>query len=110
MICSSDSCGCAFERITAMSTTRLAAVSFVLLMISGAHGAPWSEPITLVNSHGRLALGNRLHVVGHTGGNLVHRSSQDNGATWSAPTTISPASGNFPMQYGGLYADGNAVY
>ncbi|MBA3483910.1 MAG: exo-alpha-sialidase [Pirellulales bacterium] len=89
---------------------RLATVSAVLLTVATAHGAPWSEPLTLVDAHGRLALANQLHVVGHTGGQMVHRSSLDDGATWSAPTTISTATGNFPMQYGGLYADGDTVY
>src|SRR5213075_2123431 len=70
----------------------------------------WSDPLSLVSAHGRVAVGNRVHVVGHTGSSLVHRSSQDNGATWSAPLVIAPASVNYPMQYGGLYATGDAVY
>jgi Concanavalin A-like lectin/glucanases superfamily len=70
----------------------------------------WSAPISLVPAYGRLALGNRVHVVGHSGGNLVHRSSQDNGAAWSPPFIVCPAAGNYPMQYGGLYAVGDAVY
>ncbi len=70
----------------------------------------WSAPVSLVSAYGRLALGNRVHVVGHSGGNLVHRTSADNGATWSAETVVSPASGNYPMQYGGLYASGDTVY
>ena len=89
---------------------RLANISGVLLMVGAAQAAPWSEPVSLVDAYGRLALGNQMHVVGHTGGQMVHRSSLDNGATWSGPTTISAAAGNFPMQYGGLYADGDAVY
>jgi hypothetical protein len=70
----------------------------------------WSAPISLVSAYGRIALGTRVHVVGHSGGNLVHRFSQDNGATWSAPSTVAPASGNYPMQYGGLFAVGDKVY
>lgn len=70
----------------------------------------WSDPVSLVSAHGRVAVGNRLHLVGHSGGNLVHRSSQDNGATWSAPKIIASASSNYPMQYGGLYAAGDNVY
>src|SRR6266511_3124695 len=70
----------------------------------------WSAPVTLVSAYGRIALGNRVHVVGHSGGNVVHRSSQDNGATWSAPFTVAPASGNYPMQYGGLFAVGDTVF
>jgi hypothetical protein len=70
----------------------------------------WSAPITLVSAYGRIALGNRVHVVGHTGGNLVYRSSQDNGATWSTPSIVAPASVNYPMQYGGLYSVGDTVY
>lgn len=70
----------------------------------------WSEPVSLVSSHGRLAVGNRVHVVGHIDGKLVHRSSQDNGATWSDPTVIAEGSQAYPMQYGGLYAVGDTVY
>lgn len=70
----------------------------------------WSAPVTLVSAYGRVAVGNRVHVVGHSSGNLVHRSSQDNGATWSAPSTIASASGNYPMQYGGLFVVGDTVY
>ncbi len=71
---------------------------------------PWSTPVSLVSAYGRIALGNRVHVVGHNGGDLVYRSSQDNGATWSAPSIVAPASVNYPMQYGGLYAVGDTVY
>jgi hypothetical protein len=70
----------------------------------------WSSPVSLVSAYGRIALGNRVHVVGHSGGNLVHRSSQDNGATWSAPSIVGPGSVNYPMQYGGLFAVGDTVY
>jgi hypothetical protein len=70
----------------------------------------WSTPVSLVGAYPRIALGNRVHVVGHTGGNLVYRSSQDNGATWSAPSIVAPASANYPMQYGGLYSIGDTVY
>jgi hypothetical protein len=70
----------------------------------------WSAPVSLVSAYGRIALGNRVHVIGHTGGNLVHRSSQDNGTTWSAASTVAPASVNYPMQYGGLFAVGDTVY
>ncbi|HXJ43397.1 MAG TPA: LamG domain-containing protein, partial [Bryobacteraceae bacterium] len=70
----------------------------------------WSAPVTLVSAYGRIALGNRVHIVGHTGGNLVYRSSQDNGAAWSSPSVVAPASGSYPMQYGGLYAVGDNVY
>lgn len=70
----------------------------------------WSEPVALVSGHGRLAVGTRVHVVGHQDGNLVHRSSRDDGATWSAPRVIGGASTNYPMQYGGLFAQGDTVY
>jgi hypothetical protein len=70
----------------------------------------WSAPVTLVSAYGRVAVGNRVHVVGHSGGNLVHRFSQDNGATWSSPSNIASANGNYPMQYGGLFAVGDTVY
>jgi Concanavalin A-like lectin/glucanases superfamily len=71
---------------------------------------PWSTPVSLVDAYGRIALGNRVHVVGHTGGNLVYRSSQDNGATWSATSIVAPASVNYPMQYGGLFSIADTVY
>jgi hypothetical protein len=93
-----------------MHLARMIGLSSVLVIAGTTQSSPWSEPITLVDAHGRLALGNRVHVVGHIGGNLVHRFSQDNGATWSVPARVSAAAGNFPMQYGGLYADGDTVY
>jgi hypothetical protein len=68
--------------------------------VARSWASQWSEPVNLVGGYGRLAVGNRLHVVGHTGGNLVHRSSANDGETWSAATTISAAANNFPMQYG----------
>jgi hypothetical protein len=70
----------------------------------------WSSPLPLVSAYGRLALGNRVHVVGHSNGNLVHRSSSDNGATWSLPSVVALSSGNYPMQYGGLFASGDTVF
>lgn len=69
----------------------------------------WSAPISLVEDLGRLAIGNQLHIVGHLGGYLVHRRSADNGATWSAPSTIAPAAGNFPAMYGGFFAEGDTL-
>jgi hypothetical protein len=70
----------------------------------------WSDPLSLVSAHGRVAVANRVHVVGHSGSSLVHRSSQDNGATWSAPKVVARAASNYTMQYGGLYALGDTVY
>ncbi len=70
----------------------------------------WSMPTSPVESNGRLALGNGLHVVGHIGGNLVHRLSLDNGVTWNTPTIIAPAYNNFPMMYGGFFAIGDSLY
>jgi hypothetical protein len=64
----------------------------------------------LVENLGRLAVGNRVHIVGHIGGQLVHRSSTDNGITWSAANVIAPATGNYPGMYGGLFAQGDNVY
>ncbi len=77
---------------------------------SGATGSTWSAPRSLVDDLGRLAIGNQVHVVGHTGNQLVHRRSADDGATWSAASVIAPASGNFPAMYGGLFAEGDTVY
>ena len=70
----------------------------------------WSDPLSLVSAHGRVAVANRVHVVGHNGSSLVHRSSEDKGATWGLPQVIAPASGNYPMQYGGLYSIADTVY
>jgi hypothetical protein len=79
--------------------------------MGGQPGMPtWSAPASLVDDLGRLAVGNQLHVVGHSNGQLVHRRSSDNGASWSQPKTIAPAAGNFPAMYGGLYADGDTLY
>lgn len=72
--------------------------------------AEWSAPITVIENHGRLAIGNQVHVVGHSGANLVHRRSADGGATWSAPTVIGPAASNYPMMYGGLFCLGDTLY
>ena len=40
---------------------------------------------------------------------LAPATSQDSGATWSAPFNVAPASGNYSMQYGGLFAVGVGV-
>ncbi|MEZ0314226.1 MAG: sialidase family protein [Myxococcota bacterium] len=73
-------------------------------------GFGWSAPRSLVDDLGRLAIGNDVHIVGHKGGDLVHRRSDDDGVTWGEPAVIAPASGNFPAMYGGLYALGATVY
>ena len=96
-----------------MVASRLIAFTTVLVATSAAPAAvltEWSDPVRLVDEHGRLALGDRLHVVGHTGGELVHRFSLDDGATWSAPRRVAAASGNYPMQYGGLYARDDTLF
>jgi hypothetical protein len=56
----------------------------VLAGVSPPPPPRWSTPVSPVSAYGRLALGNRVHVVGHINANLVYRSSQDNGAAWSA--------------------------
>ena len=48
--------------------------------------------------------------MGHRNGQLIHRSSADDGMTWSSPVVIAPAAGNFPAMYGGLAADGDNVF
>jgi hypothetical protein len=93
-----------------MQIARVAACSGALLTAGIAYGNPWSDPITLVQEHGRLAIGDQMHVVGHTAANLVHRTSLDDGASWSAPNIIAPAASNFPMQYGGLFAAGEKLF
>ena len=70
----------------------------------------WSSPVSLVDQFGRLAVGNQVHVVGHSGGQLVHRTSTDDGVSWSAAKVIAPAAGNVPGMYGGLYSEGDNVY
>ena len=88
----------------------------VLLTVSpssasvAAHAGEWSPPITLVETHGRLAIGNQLHVVGHSWANLVHRRSNDGGTTWTTATTVAAAATNYPMQYGGLFAVADTLY
>lgn len=90
-----------------LSMTSLAAFA---IASSTALASEWSEPALLVNNHGRLAIGNQLHAVGHIGSKLVHRTSTDDGETWSDPGIIGPASGNFPMQYGGFYAQDDSLF
>src|SRR5205085_12497804 len=92
----------------ALSAQEVAALAGVEL--PPAEIALWSDPVSLVSRHGRVAVANYVHVDGHNGDSLVYRNSQDNGATWSAPQVIAPASSNYPMQYGGLYALGDTVY
>ena len=68
----------------------------------------WSSPVKLFGNDIRLAAGARLHAVGVNGGNVVHRSSSDEGATWSSPVTI-PSAGTLPI-YGPLAAENANVY
>ena len=63
---------------------RHAFLSLALFSTLALAAPPWTAPVSPVQSHGWLALGNRLHLVGHNGSNLVHRSSVDNGATWDS--------------------------
>ena len=69
----------------------------------------WSGPAGLVDDLGRLALGNQIHIVGHENGQLVHLRSAD-GVTWTSPTVITTAAGNFPAMYGGFSALGDTLY
>jgi hypothetical protein len=68
----------------------------------------WSAPIKLFETDIRLAAGTALHAVGVTAGGLVHRSSGDEGLTWSAGTAIA-GGGELPI-YGPLAAEGANVY
>ncbi len=77
---------------------------------AGAGAGGWYAPRSLVDDLGRLALGNQVHIVGHLNGQLVQRRSADNGLTWTSPDIISPATGNFPAMYGGLFSQGDSVY
>lgn len=81
--------------------------------VDGSIDAPpitWSSPRSLVDDLGRLAIGNQVHIVGHTNGQLVHRRSRDNGTTWTAAKVVAPAAGNFPAMYGGFYAQGDTLF
>lgn len=89
---------------------RGALLSLALAIGATVHAGEWSSPITLVEAHGRLAIGNQLQVVGHMGANLVHRRSSDGGVTWTSPTVIAGAADNYPMQYGGLYCLNDTLY
>lgn len=69
----------------------------------------WGAPISLFADNLRLAFdGTSLHAVGTDGRGLLHRSSTDEGATWSAPTPI-PNAGILPI-YGPLVAEGSNVF
>ena len=68
----------------------------------------WSAPINLFETDIRLAAGTALHAVGVTGGQLVHRSSTDEGLTWS-PGNVIAGGGELPI-YGPLIAVGANVY
>lgn len=69
----------------------------------------WSDPISLTESPTVLAVGDRVHAVGRTDRHLVHRSSDDRGATWSDPEVIGSGDG-WPAQYGSMVAIGDTVY
>ncbi len=68
----------------------------------------WSAPTRLFDDNLRLVSGGRLHAVGTSGTQVQHRSSTDEGATWSSPRTI-PGVGTLPI-YGPLAAEGATVY
>lgn len=68
----------------------------------------WSSPVQLFESDIRVAAGAQLHAVGVDGSAVVHRSSDDEGATWSNPVVI-PGAGALPI-YGPLAAENTNVY
>ncbi len=68
----------------------------------------WTAPVRLFEADMRLAAGTRLHAIGRVGNNIVHRSSTDEGASWSTPVVI-PGAGVLPI-YGPLAAEGSNVY
>jgi hypothetical protein len=72
----------------------------------------WSIPVELADGRARIAVGGggKVYVVGHSGPDCVVVRSDDYGATWERPVTIGPSSSNYPMQYGGIYADGMTVH
>lgn len=88
----------------------LDAASDAALVDGATSTSPWSAPVALVEDLGRLAIGNQVHVVGHANGQLVHRRSANGGVTWTAPTVIASAAGNFPAMYGGFHAVGDSLY
>lgn len=90
---------------TLSDEARVYALALTAQEIAALAGVPpppeplWSDPVSLVSTHGRVASGNRVHVVGLNGSSLMHRSSQDNGVTWSAPTAFAKQDGNFVIVY-----------
>lgn len=68
----------------------------------------WSSPTQLFGDEIRLTVGDKLHAIGVTGGVTQHRSSADEGSTWSAPSPITGA-GELPI-YGPVAAAGSNVY
>jgi len=68
----------------------------------------WTAPVRLFEDDMRLAAGARLHAIGRFGGAVAHRSSTDEGVTWSDAVVI-PGAGVLPI-YGPLAAEGSRVY
>lgn len=58
------------------------------IFLSDDHGASWRHAARLPMLHGRVfQAGNRLYFLGHSG-RLLISASDDNGETWSSPSTL----------------------
>lgn len=102
---------CAGTRIQALLLVLLTSLVFGCDsgVINSDSGSPqWTLPVRLFDSDIRLAAGVKLHAVGVNGGNVVHRASADEGASWSNPVVI-PDAGALPL-YGPLAAENSNVY
>jgi hypothetical protein len=71
--------------------------------------AEWSSPQFLSDASTRIAAGDQLHAVALANGGLVHRSSADEGGTWSAGTPIPAAGASLPL-YGPLAVVGSTIH
>lgn len=70
----------------------------------------WSEAVALFDASARIASGDKLHAVGLGSGGVVHRSSTDEGATWTAPALIPGTTGEELPLYGPIAVRGSTVH
>lgn len=63
----------------------------------------------MFNASARIAAGDRLHIIAMATGGLVHRSSGDEGATWSAAVPIAASGAILPL-YGPVAVEGAVIH